>query len=377
MKNIFKTVALSSMASALLLITSCGSGHHGWSISGVIEGASDSTLYIEEPSGPAWIIIDSVKANQDGQFTYTALEPLHGANQAIYRLRLNDKAVYFPIEGADALSLTAANTDMDVNHKLAGSPAAQGFNTVDSLISDAITRVGAKAAINDNQLITQLGDVILNDTTCIVSYYTIKKPVEGTPIFTFDEPRKIGLAGAAATRYATLRPNDVRGQELAAMHFNAKKRLRGVDDNQAVAAQVAGRPVVEYVRTDDNGKEQNLDAVLDRGGVTVLSLTRYDHPLSAANTVALGEIYQKYEPKGLEIYQISFEPNEGHWRQTASTLPWITVYNRPTDAIDILVAYNADPINGNPISFVFDRNGELIARIDDPANLQKVIEGLY
>ena len=263
-----------------------------------------------------------------------------------------------------------------MTHRVEGSSAAAGFNTVDSIVASAYAHEG-DAAVNDPLLIQQLGDVILNDTTCVVAYYAIKKPIGTRPIFTLDEPRKIGLVGAAATKYSTLRPRDVRGDELAALHLNAKKMLRGGNDNSSVTASVAGRPDIEFVRTDSKGKEQNLNEVLDRGGISVVSLTRYDHPLSPANTAALGEVYETFRDKGLVIYQIDFEPNEAHWRQTATTLPWISVYNRPTDPVDILIAYNADPINGNPTSFVFDRNGELVARVSDPAELQKIVKGLF
>ena len=54
-------------------------------------------------------------------------------------------------------------------------------------------------------------------------------------------------------------------------------------------------------------------------------------------------------------------------------MPWIAVYNAPTDNVEALIAYNVDPINGAPVSFVFNGQGELIARVVNPNELPQAI----
>ena len=358
----------------IAMLIGCGcSRNNGWSISGVIENAPDSVLYIEEPSGPVWVLIDSLKTGKDGSFAYTAEEPyLYG--QGIMRIRMGNKAVYFPIEGTETLRLTANASDIDKIHSLSGSVAAEGFNMIDSLVNAAISRVGVDKALNDSTLLTQIGNVILADTTCIVGYYAIKHPVENKLLFGNDTPLKTGLIGAAATRYETLRPSDARGSELKAMFQQARKNKRGnASSGATMEASVSGRPVLDFVRKDEKGADRDLNAVLDRGGVTVVNFTRYDGPQSTANTTALGDVYNKYKDRGLEIYQISFDPVEANWRQNAHNMPWISVYNRPTDPAEILVAYNVNPVDGAPTSFIFNRQGELIGRTADPAKLEEEV----
>lgn len=359
----------------LAMCTSCSSNHDGWSISGVLEGACDSTLFIEEPSGSAWIIIDSLKTNGSGEFEYNSSDSL--AFQAIYRLRLGDRAVYFPVEGAEALTLKAKAKDMDKNHKLSGSLAAIGFNTVDSLFSATIDRLGEEKAVNSLELLSNLGSIILNDTTCIVSYYTIMRPMGKRSFFNVSDKKKLGLIGAAATKYSHYRPNDPRGTELKELHQNAKKSTReGQSGGNSMQATLSGRPYLKFVRQDEKGKDQDLDTVLDRGGVTIVNMTRYDHTQSSANTAALGQLYSKYKDKGLEIYQIGFDSNEGLWRQNAGKMPWITVYCRPSEAEELMMTYNANPIDGAPQSFIFNRNGELVARIANPSELESAVAKL-
>lgn len=377
MQKITKTLGTALFVALAAASTfSCGN-RAGWTIEGNIAGASDSTLYIEEPSGATWIIVDSVKAGGNGDFAFTAVYP-PARPQAIYRIRLNDKVAYFPVDSTETLRLTAAHADMDRVHTLTGSPAALGFNAADSLINAAVERVGAREALNDDTLLRQLGELILADTTGVVSYYIVNRPIEDRHIFTPDNRRKVGLIGAAATRYKTFRPGDPRGAELEAMFAEARRAIGRAPkgSGQSIVAVELGRPDVEFEAKDYNGNVHNLNEVLDRGGVTVVNLVRYDDPKSAANTAALGEVYEAYGNRGLEIFQIGFDPNVAHWRQNAVNMPWITVYGTPEEAADFLVTYNVNPIDGGPITLLFDRNGELVKRITNPAELKEAVSKL-
>lgn len=351
----------------VLGLASCGHQPDGWTIEGTIAGANDSTLFIEEPSGAAWLVIDSLKLNNEGAFSYTANYPLNG-NQAIYRLRVGDRAAYFPVENAEKLTFTANLENMDATHKLSGSAAAEGFNAVDSIITEAVNRHGATTALKDEELIRSIGQVILNDTTCIVSYYAINRPVENSLLFTPDTKLKVKLIGAAATKYQTLRPGDKYGQQLVQLFNAIKKPTSGA----TMAATSVGRPVVAFVRNDEKGQSHDLDQLLDRDGVTVVNLICYSDALAASNTAALGELNEKYKDGKVEIIQIGFDPNEAFWRQNAATMPWLTLYSSPAESADFLMAYNANPLEGGPVTLIF-KYGDLVDRVTDPTALQKAV----
>lgn len=364
-------------AVALVTSTSCSESRNGWTIEGNISGISDTTVYIERPSGPvAWVIVDSVKTDSDGSFSFTAKYPESETAKNFYRVRLGDKSAYFTVNGTERLSLTSAAADFGKRHRWTGNVAVAAFTTIDSLVNAAIDRVGAAKAADDADLLTSLGNIITGDTTCIVSYYAVTRLIDGKPIFNTSDRRKLGLLGAVANNYERRRPDDPLGQEVKSAYLEAKKRKRSNSGN-TVEASLSGRPMIDFVRQDVNGKEQNLNTVLDRGGVTILNLSRYDSKGSALNTAALGQAYEKYKDRGLVIFQVGFEPNEAVWRQNAVRMPWTTVYNRPGDSAEILIAYNCDPVNGDPVSFVFNANGDLIARIADPAELEAQLSKLF
>lgn len=373
-KHIINRFAAAALLTAAVAAVSCSESRNGWSVSGTIEGAADSTLFIEESSGAAWIIVDSLTTDKAGNFRYTARNPLYGAQQ-IYRLRLADRAVYFPIENSDAVTITARNTDMDSRHTIGGTTAAQGFNTVDSLISDATERLGVDGAINDPALFSRLAEIVLNDSTCIVGYYTVMHPVDNKLLFNDSNPKKTGLIGAVATRYRQLRPSDPRGNMLEQLYTSAKRR-GGKTSGGSMEAAVAGRPVIDFVRQDEKGNDVDLNAVLDRGSATLVNLIRYDDRLAPANTAALGEVYDKYKNRGLEIVQIGVDPNRAHWQQNALSMPWITVYSAPDQSLELFLAYNVDPVEGGPTTLLFNRSGELVKRVTNPADIDAAVASI-
>lgn len=81
-------------------------------------------------------------------------------------------------------------------------------------------------------------------------------------------------------------------------------------------------------------------------------------------------MYEKYHPQGLEIYQVSVDENEYAWKQTAKNLPWVTVLNNVAEGGKVLQQYNVGSL---PTTFVFNRNGELVQRVLDIADLDSAV----
>ena len=94
-------------------------------------------------------------------------------------------------------------------------------------------------------------------------------------------------------------------------------------------------------------------------------------PDSEMVNIALNKIYEAHKEAGLEIYQVSVDDSELLWKEAAENLPWITVYNSKADGANNLLNYNVTLL---PMSYVIDRNGELVERIDDVNQLEKAIK---
>ncbi len=352
-----------------LLMCAC-SGKEGWKVEGTVADAADKTIYVEQSTLSNWYVADSIKLSADGKFSYQAEQAAEVPS--IYRLRLDGKYIYFPVDSIETVTVTASGKNFDRNYTLAGNKAAGVFASVDSLIAASVDSKGVAGALADRDLKRQLNIIINRDETCIVSYYVIGKFIGTSPLYNLTDKDDVKTLANAANNFKRMLPDDPRTTELEQRWLSARRALGNLPQKE-VAATVNGRPQADLKRYDRNGKEHDFDKVVDRGGVTILNFTRYDGTNSQANTVALKKIYDKYKAQGLEIFQIAYDPDENSWKRSAANMPWIAVWNAPTDNIEALIGYNVDPVNGDPVSFIFNRAGEVVERVSNPSDLEAAL----
>jgi hypothetical protein len=91
---------------------------------------------------------------------------------------------------------------------------------------------------------------------------------------------------------------------------------------------------------------------------------------------ALKALYRQYNAKGLEIYQISLDPEESRWRNVVrfEELPWICV--REDDPANPRFA-KALNITQVPSNLLYDREGNIINSNLFGRNLQIKMDQLF
>lgn len=366
-----KIKSLSHVLVALTLpaVVAC-TGGNGWKVSGTVEGAADSVLYVEGSTLGGWYVMDSLTVASDGSFSYSA--PQGAETPSVFRLRMGDKYIYFPVDSVEEVTVTAKLPAFDRGYTLAGNIYAAGIAAADSLVGAAIDARGETAALGDSTLKRSLNLLINRDTTCLVSYYIVGKTIAGRPLYSLTSKSDLRFLANAANNYKTHRPDDPRAAELE-QRWLAGRQATGSLPGVKREAQLSARPAITLKRYDINGKEHDFEKVVTRGtGPTILSFTRYTDDKSPALTAALRSVYDKYHAQGLEIFQVSYDANEVDWKRSAINMPWIAVWNSPEDGAEALVAYNAD-VTVQPVTFIFNRAGELVARVTDPAELSAAI----
>ena len=149
---------------------------------------------------------------------------------------------------------------------------------------------------------------------------------------------------------------------------NALRNSGSFIPSDTIVAQEIKLP--EIALLDRDGNRRSLSEVTSQGKVVILNFTAYAAESSPAFNLELAKIYDAHKAKGLEIYQVSLDNDEFLWKQSARNLPWITVYNSPKDGAETLMKYNVGRI---PSTFVINRNGELVERVDDITHLPSTI----
>lgn len=336
------------------------SGKNEWTVDGRIEGAEGRTMVLEGSENGRWFFIDSIKINDTGQFRAT-----HAATgyPDIYRLRLDDKTLYFPIDSIETVTVVTKADAFDTEYTLSGSTSADMLMAVDRKVMDAARHNGNSAA-DDSILKRELASMMLGNPSGIVSYYIINKHVHGVPLF---DPRKksdLRIIGAVANAFSEYRPQDPRTRYLTNLFLSNRNRDIAPADT-IVASEIN---VIDIDLFDNHGKRVSLAKTADNNRLVILNFTAYGADFSPALNIALNKIYEKYRGQGLQIYQVSVDPNEVVWRETAKNLPWITVFKPGTDDQPLLM-YNVGSV---PLSFII-AGGEIVERVTDPGRLESAV----
>lgn len=349
-----------AIACAALFLIGC-SGSNQWIINGKIDGANDKDLILEVSTNGRWYPIDTIRTDKNGSFS--ASHPASGYPD-IYRLTLDGKSLYFPVDSIESVNISGNATDFDSNYTISGSKEAEEMMTANKLINDAVAKVGPAEALTDSVLKRELGQLVVANPSGIVAYYVINKSIGGKPLFNPADRTDVRIIGAVANAYSQLRQRDPRTSYLRNLYLS-NRLYAGTD---TIAAEVVN--LFDINLYDDKGQSHSLVDLSKEGKVILLNFTVYDAEYSPLFNRALNEAYQRYNKQGFEIYQVSVDNDEFTWKQSARNLPWITVYNSPADGSKNLVRYNVQSL---PTSYIINRKGELVERIEDADQLSAKI----
>lgn len=349
----------------LALLAAC-SGGNKWHLDGKITGlGEDDIVVIEGNNQGYWYPMDTVKVSSNGSYSYS--REAQGYPD-IYRLRVGDKAVYFPIDSIESISISAEAPDIESSHTLSGSPQAENLVRVDSMLVAAAKKGGASAVASDQDLKRSLGQMVIADPAGIVTYYIINKRVDGKPLFNPAVKEDLRIIGAVANAFSERRPDDPRTGYLRRLFLGNRPNIGR--QNSGAYPEVTEVRAFDIKLFDNTGKEHSLIDLTSQGKVVLLNFTAYTAEESPAFNVALNKVYEKYHPQGLEIFQVAFDADEYAWKQTAKNLPWITALNGPTDGDKALRDYNVGVL---PAIFIFDRKGDVVERVTDLSTLDSAV----
>ncbi len=355
--KLFKANILTACAASAFIFSGCGNGNE-WKVSGEIEGADGQTMVLEASSNGRWFPIDSVKLSGAGSFRFS-----HEAASYpdIYRLRLGDKSLYFPIDSIESVTVVSKASAFDSEYTLTGSESAEMLMHVDKRVREAISRNGLASLPNDTLLKRELGGMMLGDPAGIVAYYIINKRVGGVALYNPENKSDNKIIGAVANAFDQYRPNDPRTEFLKRLFITNRRNSSG----KVSTIEAPEVSLFEIELYDNTGKLRKLSEVAADNKVVLLSFTVYGAEPSPAYNVELNKVYDRYSKNGLEIYQVGLDEDEYRWKQSARNLPWITVYNSASDGVKNLDNYNVVSL---PTTYVIV-NGEIAGRVLDPAQV--------
>ena len=387
--KISRLFSLWAIMMAVLFLASCtGKKFH---LSGNISDANDSLLYFENMSLNGPVTVDSVKLGEDGSFSFDEDAP---GNPEFYRLRIANQIINIAVDSTEHITVKASYPTMSSQYDVQGSNECSKIKELALMQMNLQSQINALAS-NPNVPYQAEGDSIqhlLNAyKNTVKMQYIFKEPMRAYAYYAlfqtvyvgnqtaliFDPRSKkedVQVFAAVATSWDTYYPGSERGKNLHNIAIEGLKNIRIIqaENNQTIdASKVNTSGIIEIALPDNKGNVRKLTSL--KGKVVLLDFHVFASQGSTARIMKLREIYNKYHARGLEIYQVSLDPDEHFWKESVAALPWICVHDADGANSSYAAQYNVQTV---PTFFLIDRQNVLQKRDAQISNLDAAINSM-
>ena len=381
-----------ALVTAAMALASCN--NRKFHIDGTITEAADSMLYLENLSLDGPVAIDSAKLDKDGHFAFeeTAMDSV---SPEFYRLRIANQTINLSIDSTETVNVKAAYPTMSYDYTVEGS---DNCNTIKEL---ALKQMNLQGFVNNIARNPRIGVDSANVAVhkAIEAYkndvkrnYIFKAPMKASSYYALFQTILLGngnnlifnprnskddvkVFAAVATSWDTYYPNAERGKNLHNIAIQGMKDIRYIESKMAEQQMSIGKAqvngVIELALQDNKGKVRRLTDL--KGKVVLLDFHLFASGESTKRIMQLRELYNKYHAAGLEIYQVSADPDEHFWKTATAALPWICVRDENGIQGQSLQSYNVQNI---PTFFLIDRSNTLQARDVQIKDIDAAIKNL-
>lgn len=326
-------------------------------VRGQVSGAEGEVLYLEHTGLVSTEVEDSCRLKADGAFV------LHGAAPEypdFYRLRIGQKFAVIVVDSIETIGVTTTRDSLSLTEAFDGSEQ--------SVKVAQLRKSLREKPLDEHRQFAK--EVIMQDPRSMVAYYAVFQSKQGAPVFDMYDPQQRRFYQAVATSMNVWMPEYVRTKTLY---------------SQVVGAMNAERKAINVLlmrQYIDESESSFLDIALPNiygdtcrlsehlGKVILLEFSTSQMEKGNAYVLALRELDNKYNRRGLDIYSVSVDPVKLYWEDWVRNLPWTCVRTETTEP---LVTYNVGSV---PTMFLLDKKGQVQGRYDDFEQLEKDLKKL-
>lgn len=352
-------------------------------VAGTIEDAENKMLYIEHNGLVKTTVLDSVKLSSNGSYSFSAARPTY---PDFYRLRLNTKVITFAVDSCEEITINAKNENFANGYTITGSTTSTDIQKLRNSVLDIQMKINQLTKIQDSDLRYKASEsinaqienhkatakkLILRDPRSMAAYFAIYQRVNNTYLFSPYIKEDRPFCAAVATSFNTYMPKYERTINIYNLVMDAIKTEREAKSKEAWKKLVEenGTGYIDIELKDVNDKVQKLSAY--EGNVILIDFSAYESNGSVDYTFALRELYNKFNTRGFQIYQVSLDRNKLFWKQSIKNIPWICVRDENGPNSRYVSTFNLESI---PTTFLMNRKGDIIARNLSFKDLSQVIE---
>ena len=375
-----------------ILTVACQPKVDRFTLNGQIAEANGKTLYLDHMGLDKVEVIDSVKLDAEGEFSFNPVAP--GDCFDFYRLRIDGKVVNLVIDSTETVTVTASLPVMQIAYQVAGSDNSSRLKDLvmtQMELYQELRRLGRQNRGYDMNAL----ELKINETVDVyksrimseyifpapgspVAYYALFLSLGGQMLFNPQADRQDARCYAAvATQMDIHYPEAVRTQHLHNVALKGMAKTSPSRNNVSAEAiqqfenLIVETGLIDIELPDCHGRNQKLSD--QKGKVILLDFTAFKTDYSPNYNLLLRTLYNKYADQGFNIYQVSVDNDESFWMNAASNLPWICVRDESSIYSTYLKSYNVQQI---PTVFLIDRDGNITDRPENTDELEGKIAKL-
>ena len=365
------------LLSLLIVAISCNNSEK-IRISGVYNGSSPGSLYLTKVDIDRQVLIDSVKPDRKGNFSFT----LESRQTDYYSLGFNDSEFITLIASpGDKIGISFNGQRLQDDYTIKGSTESEKVKILDYRLANARSEIDSLRALYNNALI--MDDT---DSSFLINleekYMEIVDSLRLKNIaFILDNLSSFSSIKALYQKidddtYVLYRQRDLQFMQLVSDSLNAsfpesrqtralaedlKNELNAMYINQLAAmAETVEKTLPDLTLPSINGDMITLSSLRGKSYV-LLSFWSVTSGESISNNMNLKEFYNKYHNKGFQIYQVNLDRDENVWKNAVryDELPWISVRDYDEGASPSTSLFNISTV---PSNYLIDMEGNIIAK---------------
>lgn len=389
--NMFAKHKLNYAFVALFSLLAMACSEKKFEVKGEIKEATDSLLYFENMSLEGPVVVDSVKLDANGRFSFSKEAT---SAPEFYRLRIANSIINVSVDSTETIEITASYPTMASGYTVKGSENCSKIKDLalqQMRLQQRVNAIVQSPLLGVKAVEDSVNKVLAVYKENIRTNFIYKEPMKAYAYFALFQAINIGNEGtlifnprsnsndvkafaAVATSWDTYYPNSERGLNLHNIAIEGMKNIRIMKTQNELsidASKVDMSNSINISLTDNKGRVRNLQDLV--GKVVLLDFHLFASKNSMQRIMMLRELYNKYHNRGLEIYQVSIDGDEHFWKTQTAALPWVCV--RETDASQgqSLISYNVQNV---PTFFLLKRDNSVYKRDAQVGNLDAEIASL-
>ena len=385
MKNIKGTATLFTLIATLLFVACSGNGkEETFTVKGNIANGTDKEISVYRIAEGGAKEIEKNTLDKSGNYEFRVPSPEHFD---FYILNVQDGGtIVFIADSTETITINSNIENLATDYTVDGNAENRRIKEITELMDALQEQVKSMASTTSPAIIKTEREIravvdefkeniikqyIVPAPGSASAYYALTLSLGGAPIFNpMTNKEDSRCFAAVATNFQHLHPGTRHTQRITKI---AQEGLKATRPPRQVEVEVEEREaniadLFEIRLPKTNGDTIALSSM--KGKVILLDFTVYENTGISSRNIQLRGLYDKYNSKGFEIYQVSADRREHFWQQSASNLPWTCVRDANGTSFAL---YNVQAI---PTFFLINREGEVILRDAQIENTEKEIEKL-